>query len=50
MSQDEARRGLVALLDAATPKVREFALAQWRGDDSKAEDSRVEVKLEEMER
>ena len=30
MSQEEARHGLISLLDAATPRLREFALEQWK--------------------
>ena len=30
MSQEEARKGLISLLDAATPRLREFALEQWK--------------------
>ena len=30
MSQAEARHGLISLLDAATPRLREFVLEQWK--------------------
>ncbi len=49
MSQSEARRGLVALLDAATPRVREYVLAQWgaRGEDITREGGRDKDSLGE---
>ncbi len=51
MSHEEAQQGLVALLDAATPNVREYVFAQWRshGGATEEEGKRTEEKLEELE-
>ena len=37
MTQEEARHGLISLLDAATPKLREFVLEQWKAQKTPEE-------------